>query len=143
MKNKGFVITLDALMAVGIALILFSSVSFYLSKAQSQETENLWLKQIAGDTISVLDKGGKLEQAILQNNSVELRQVLNKLPYGVCADLFIYPDTNINNPILFVVKDNCETSTKEIVSSKRSILVESSNQLDFYIGEVNVWRKET
>ena len=116
MKNRGFVITFDALIALGIALVLFTSTAYYLSESVSHETENHWLKQIASDSISILDKSGKLEQAILENDASKVRQFLNKMPYDICAEAIAYPDTNINNALLLVAKDNCETSNSEIVS---------------------------
>lgn len=86
MSRKGFVITIDA-----IAALSFMLLSLYFIQSTSFNPvilKGTQLKQLSLDTISVMEKAGRLT-TVMDGNSSAVRQILLATPEAVCMQLSI------------------------------------------------------
>ncbi len=138
---KGFVFSLDALIAMLLLITMFITATIYFNQVEFKENINIVLKQIAMDSITVLEKNGKIENAIKQNQVNELRSFLNKLPKSICGEIKIYKTSDLTNPELIVLKENCEQNFLESALIKRSIIVKNEKEIELYLSEIKTWYK--
>lgn len=141
MREKGFAISLDAVIALGLAFIFFAAVSYYFSFPESSSFRSLKLKEASFDLGAVLEKSGQLESAVKDNKTIELRRILNKTPNNLCFQLKVFSPAS-SNPVLSVRKSGCPAKYSELTSIKRSFVVLENNDANFYWGEVNAWNRE-
>ena len=85
-SRRGFVITIDA-----IAALSFMLLSLYFIQSTSfnpQILKGTQLKQLSLDTLSVMEKSGRLG-AVVAENSTAAREILLATPEAVCMQLSI------------------------------------------------------
>ncbi|VVC02930.1 Uncharacterised protein [Candidatus Bilamarchaeum dharawalense] len=83
---KGFIINLDA--AVAVSFILFAMIIIASQSYNPRAPTGIYLKQLTLDTITVLEKTGRLEQA-LDGNSSALNEVVEATPKLACISLTV------------------------------------------------------
>lgn len=90
---KAFVITLDAIMALSfflIVMVVLSSQTF-----QPRSPGNVYLKQLSLDTITVLEKTGRIHGALYGNETANAMQdIIEATPEMACIDIEIYNSSN-------------------------------------------------
>jgi len=138
-KEKGFVLSFDALVALLVFFALLLAASSYLGQVEFEAGSSLSLKRAAMDSITVLEKSGEVEKAINSDKVSGLRSFLNKLPYAICADLRIFPESDLTNPTYAVLRSGCKKNYLEVATAKRAVLVESSGNAAFYLAEIRAW----
>ena len=141
MEVKGFVFSLDALVAIAIALIMITSSAYYLSGINENENQDYQIKQLTADFIAVLEKNNSLENAIINNNSTELANFVNTIPQDICLNIELYHKNDLITPIIVVRKQNCESNYDALFSIKRSFVVENQD-MNIFLAEVTSWRNE-
>ena len=99
-REDGFVISIDALIALVLLLSMFAAATAYYGGIRFEAGSSLALKQVASDSITVLEKSGKLEEAVLDDKVSEIRAFLNKLPKNICAEVNIYSQSDLGSPLL-------------------------------------------
>ncbi len=127
--KKGFVFTIDATFALlifAITLLLISHQIF-----QDPTPRSTYLKQISSDTITVLEKTGKLGQ-MLGSNSTEVRQVLDSLPQSVCAQVSLMSQSGNTTTI---TRPGCTNYQKELQIIRSPYIYGGS----FYTTEIKSW----
>jgi len=137
MNNKGFVISIDAMLALSVMLVLFIAAAFYLAQVKSSATPSLFLKEFSMDTGMVLEKTSLLKNAIEKNSSTELSSFLNKLPKNVCLEVSIFNKDNLESAEITVLKSGCNADYSEKTSIKRGFLAGSPPE--FYIARISAW----
>jgi len=139
MKNKGFVISFDAVVAILLLTALLITATAYLATAEFKSASSISLKQTAMDSLAVLEKSDKLEKAIETDKSSEIRAFLNRLPYNICADLTVYSENDLDNHLFLVLRPGCKKNFEESTTVWRSIAVESNGNPEFYLAELKTW----
>lgn len=142
MNGRGWVISFDAVLALMVMLVLFVGVSFYVSGAKQESLESIRLQEFAFDVLTVLEKSGKLEEAVRENNATELKRFIEKTQSQYCVSLELYPSDDINTAGISVSKSDCGGKYSELVSVKRSFLVKENNDLNFYLAKAKAWVEE-
>jgi len=137
--KKGFVISFDAMVAMLVLFIMFTVATSYLGKVVFEAESSSILKEVAMDTITVLEKGNTLENSIKKDKVTDIRSFLNKLPYSICADLRVYAETDLANPALTALRPGCKLNFEEVAIMKRSIVVENNGNADLYLAEIRTW----
>ena len=133
------IISTDGLLALFVMLLLFISAANYVSKASSESVESLNLKKVTMDSITTLEKSGDLERAILKDKPNKIRQFLNKLPNSYCATINLYSSDDLTNADMSITKSSCKTSREEVVAIKRSFVVRSGIDANFYVAKMIGW----
>lgn len=132
---KGFVITFDAVIALSFvlfAMMIIANQSYYPKTAGE-----IYLKQLTLDVITVLEKTGRIDQAIAGNSSA-IQEVLEATPKLACIGITII-DTNgiiVSN----ITKSDCtETADLNIQTTASPALYQNNK----YIIKSEAWlRKE-
>lgn len=137
MNNKGFVITLDAILALFVLGAMTAMMFWYLSAANYSANGDNYLKELSMDSLTVLEKSGKLASAVDENNLSEIRSFLSNLPRQMCAEILIYR-AGENLPVLAAAGD-CGGRGNENASVKRGFVVQSEQSQVFYAAEMNSW----
>ncbi|MBI4158881.1 hypothetical protein HY500_01330 [Candidatus Woesearchaeota archaeon] len=127
--NKGIVFSLDAMIALLLAVIITTFI--YVSIEQSSSNyDELFLHKSAVDVLTVLREDRSLE--VFNNASVY--SFLDSLPVQFCANLTVY---DFNDRIVYnALKSKCTTEGKIVGTSRRVFIVNSTS---VYLGEVKMW----
>jgi hypothetical protein len=107
-ERKGFVITLDAIAALSLMLItLYFVQSAKFDPVALKGTE---LKQISLDTMTVLEKSGRISEVFFVNGT-SVSEVLTATPPQVCMELTV---TAENGSVVTVLdKPGCGQAVSE------------------------------
>ena len=138
-RCRGFVISFDALIAMLLLITMFVTATAYFGKASFESNTRVLLKEVAMDSITALEKSGKLERALAENETSEIRAFINQMPYAICTDLRIYNSTDLNNVELVVLRPDCKKNFEDSATVKRSVLVESGDSIELYLAELRAW----
>ncbi|MCK4884161.1 MAG: hypothetical protein KAS30_04780 [Candidatus Diapherotrites archaeon] len=141
MKENGFIISLDALIAALVLITIISISVFNLGQIDYSERNNLILKQNAMDFLTVIEKNNYLEDSIINNRTNEIRIYMNKLPNSICFDLGIYSNSDYENPVLSLLKSGCVSDFSDSATLNRSFIVRQNEKLEIYFARVTVWHK--
>ena len=139
MTKKGFVISFDALLALLLLMTLLIITTNNLGNISAEANNSILLKEVAMDSITVLDKSGRIEKAIEGNSVSGLRAFLNRLPYSLCADLRIYSESDLSNPVLSVLRPDCKKNFLDSATVKRSAVFENGGNAESYLAELRAW----
>jgi len=88
-SNKGFVLTLDAAIAVVIALLMITGATFYLSQNSHLNLENPGYIT-AMDSLAMPEKNGGLGDYVSAGSTLKIDDLLGELPYDSCITLTFY-----------------------------------------------------
>jgi hypothetical protein len=133
---KGFVITLDAVVA--ISFFLFAMIIIMSQVYQPRSPGQIYLKMLTLDTISVLEKTGRVDQALSGNTSA-LQDMIEATPKLACMDIYIYNSTG--DLVAGAMKSDCEATTG--IDMQVVARPERFNEGDFIIKAESWSRKES
>ena len=142
-QKKGFIISLDALVALLVFAVMLGSSAFYFGQVRFEAGGSVLLKEVASDALTVLDKTNVLQNAVEEGTGSEIRSFLGRLPYNQCAEVLVYSNADLGNASLSVLRQGCEKTFGELATVKRSFFVESNGNLGFYIAVLKMWTRET
>jgi hypothetical protein len=133
---KGFVISVEGLIGLSIAFALLLSITLNFSESKFGSFNETKLSLVSEDVLTVLEKSGKLENAVKENTSKEISKYLNKTSKNVCfeVNLFDYEDSSM--ALSTATKKGCK-KTSSVTSIKRSFSIEGK----FYWAEMKAWHK--
>ena len=132
---RGFVITLDAVVA--ISFLLFAMIIITSQSYQPRTPGDIYLKQLTLDIITVLEKTGRIDQA-LDGNVSAIQEVIEATPKLACMKLSIMNATG--DVVATTIKSDCtETTGLDIQTAARPVLYQGGT----YIIKSESWfRKE-
>ncbi len=113
---KGFVITIDALVAMTFFFV--AALLLYSTTYQLQTYRGVYLKQFTFDTLTVMDSTGQLQEAI-DGNSSQMRWLMHATPDNYCMVVTITDETG--NVTASIPKEGCGSSEKETQVATRII----------------------
>jgi len=122
---KGFAITLDALVA--LSFFLFVMMILATQTYQPKAAGGVYLKQLTLDTITVLEKTGRIEQA-LGGNSSGMHELIEATPKLACMAVSL--EDSRGDTVAAVVKSDCnETAGLDMQISVRPVLYQGETYL--------------
>lgn len=130
---KAYIITLDALVAV--AFIFLAMAMLYSYTFQPSVPKDIYLKQISFDTITVMEKTGRLGQ-IIEGNSTGARSLLERTPKSICIQMMITDSSE--NDVFTILKENCGSYGNDFQVTYRTFV--QSNQI--YTVKTYSWYKK-
>ncbi len=130
---KGFVITLDAVIA--ISFFLFAIIIITTQIYQPRSPNDIYLKELTLDTITVLEKTGGIDQAI-EGNISAVQVLLQATPDLACMDITIYNSTG--DVVASTVKSGCNYT--EGLDMQAAAASERFNQENFMV-QTESWFK--
>jgi hypothetical protein len=134
MEMKGFVITLDSIVALLLMLILLLTITSTFSTVSTKSLSDVHLRQISFDTLTILEKSSMLNNAIKSNSSAEISSFLSReTPNNVCMLLKIFRGQEAN---FIIAKGGCKQKS-EFQLARRSFVVGN----DFYFAEISTWNR--
>ncbi|MBW2989815.1 hypothetical protein KY358_05870 [Candidatus Woesearchaeota archaeon] len=74
--NKAFIFSLDALIAVIVAVSLLSASSSYISRSRSEPVSELQAIRIGSDVLALMDYSGALDNLDFERMDLELNRLL-------------------------------------------------------------------
>jgi hypothetical protein len=133
---KGFAITLDAVIA--LSFLLFAIMLISSQTYQPRAPGGIYLKQLTLDTITVLEKTGRIDQALSGNQS-GMDAVIEATPELACTRIDIIDQKG--DIVASAEKSGCaESTSQDIQTSARPLLYEGA----MYIIKSESWsRKES
>lgn len=135
--KKAFIFSMDASIAVMIAILMITAILFYFSQnSHSGNRENL--NNIGLDGLTILEKEGALSSSALTLDSGALDSYLNLLPYNVCAELDI-SEAGAGGSLTKILSHfrlGCPFPKDYII--QRRVFIAAGNT---YLAEMEVWQK--
>ncbi len=132
---RGFVITLDAVIA--LSFFLFAMMLMSGQTYQPMAPGSIYLKQLTLDTLTVLEKTGRLSRA-LDGNDSGVQEVLEASPKLACMQLSIIDSTGTTAAAL--AKSDCnETAGIDVQIASRPVL---HNGIRYMVKSESWLRKE-
>ena len=133
--GKGFAVTLDAILAM--SFFLFIMIIIAGQTYQPRAPGGIYLKQLNLDVITVLEKTGRIENA-LDGNDSSIQEILEATPTLACMEISVLNDAD--EVIINAIKSDCnETTDLDIQTSARPVIYQD----DMYIIKSWSWfRKE-
>ena len=126
---RGFVFPIDA----SFALLIFATTLLIISGQVFQDPvpKTAYLRQATSDTLTVLEKSGKLGK-MLGENTTQVRQVLESLPPSLCVQIALTPASGVPTVLS---KPGCDNYGNDIVSIRRGYVYNNS----YYVAQMKGW----
>ena len=134
MNNRGILFSIDATIAIIIAIVLISIAFFYLGEIDLQETSNTDLVEYGRSVLVVMEKNEVLANSILTNSSLEIVGFFdNYTKSNACFNLEVEDVNGIQQ--FLVYKTGCSLPVnKDVV--KRTFIV---NKNDIYLAKMEAY----
>lgn len=132
---RAFLITVDAIIAIGffvIAMALISSQTF-----QPAAPRGVYLKQLTLDMLNVIDETGALDNA-MSGNSTPMHEILHNTPELSCMQVTITDEAG--EAVATISKVGCGEYGRELQTTTRVFLWEDERYL---IRAESWYRKES
>lgn len=108
---KGFVLTLDAMMALLVIFVSIAAVFGFMQQVSNYSHDSANLRELSSGLLSVMEKNDYLRESLSDRNVVIT--LLGNTPEGVCMMLEV-TEGNSTTPVYAVEKSGCE----EVSSAK-------------------------
>ncbi len=131
---KGFVITLDAVIA--LSFFLFAIIIITGQIYQPRSANDIYLKELTLDAMTVMEKTGGIDQAI-EGNISSVQEVLQATPDLACIDIAIYNSTG--DVVASTVKSGCNYT--EDLDMQAAASSERFDQRNFIIKTASWFKK--
>lgn len=131
--KKGIIFTLDATLAIVLALSIILSSMFYLSQSEvSFEKQNLY--KLSMDVLAVLEKQDVLDHAISTNSTIEIQSYIDSLPPNTCVKIDLH---DVSNAKLMSIRRTYCTYPEEYSVLRRVFI----SNYEIYNAKIEVWYK--
>lgn len=136
-SKRGFALSLDAAIAVVIALLMITGTMFYLSQNSHLSLEDPGFL-VAMDSLAMLEKNGGLEDYAIVGSTIKINSLLGALPYDSCIRLTIYQvgAGGSREKLGSLSKESC--GYPEDFSIARRVFISGG---EIYLAELEGWRR--
>lgn len=145
--TKGFVLTLDAVLAAIVALIISILIMSMLSISTINYYEKQGLRSVGNDLLAVLDLTDRFDDYTdmsISEANADLLDQLNILPEHYCAKIsvrvFHHNSGFVLDKRFYATKTNCITETEDELTKVRRIYVDFDDQ-KYGSAEMELWLK--
>lgn len=133
MNKKGVFFTLDATIAMFVAVLLISMSLFYLGRIDLREINKNDLLDYSSSVMASAEEIGILNNVIVEDSAAEMDSFLGNTKNNTCFKVNFF-DENMNELDFESIKGNCEEgSEKNIIF--RSFIVNDS----FYFAKMEAY----
>lgn len=119
---RGFVITLDAMIA--IVFIFMAALILYTQTFYTYAPRGVYLKQITLDALTIIEKTGAIGTAI-GGDSSEVREVIRTAPQHVCIQVTINDASG--EQVAAILRGGCSEHGKEVQVAVRPVVYEGES----------------
>jgi hypothetical protein len=136
-SKRGFVLTLDAAIAVVIALLMITGATFYLSQNSHLNLEDTGFIT-AMDSLAMLEKNGGLGDYVSTGSTAEITGLWGGLPYDSCTRLTFYQvgDGGSIEKLSSFGREGCGYPVNYAIA--RRVFISGG---DIYLAELVGWRR--
>ena len=128
-EKKGFVFTLDAILAILATVVILISIYSILSNVNTVNNDDL--HKITLSSLAILEKNNYLSNGVNGNFS-NINNFLNSLPSQICANISLY---NVDNNIINSNKKNGCSSSDNLVVGRRVFV----SDYNVYYAKMEAW----
>lgn len=139
LKEKGFVITIDSFLSITLVAIFVILAFGYISLIKLESWDSIDLKNSSSDVISILDKTNAFENALLSYSTEGIFSIINSTPSNICFESTVFD--NESNIVLHLIKTGCTKNSTHVFSVERSIVLNKSGTVSFFIARIEGWFK--
>lgn len=139
MKQNGFVISVDALLALFVLFMMIGIAFEGLSTESSRGGQHTQLEAQAYYTALTLEQSRIIPRAVISNNSTEIRNFLDSWPANLCGSVVVFPSPDNNLPLMVVTKTSCTSVTGIEESARTGVMVPSPPDVNVYPVVVSTW----
>jgi hypothetical protein len=126
--RKGFVLTLDVMAAILIAVVFTTSMMYFVTQPKLKTDEYLYM--VSQDFLTVADRDGSLLSAVC-GDADSINEFLDDIPANMCLNLTVV-DEGAN--VVFDNSTGCGEPTRHVMG-KRTIV----NATQAYTARLRVW----
>ncbi|QLJ52759.1 MAG: hypothetical protein Sv326_0584 [Candidatus Fermentimicrarchaeum limneticum] len=130
---KGFVLTIDGI----IALIVFISLFVIISSPTLRTTSSAWsdvqVRRLSMDSLTILEKNGALGRAVESNSSSELIYFMGSEFTSLCMQITV---SEGDSHVLSAVKSGCVEGRGAFITRRSFVSGD-----DFYTAELHAWSR--
>jgi hypothetical protein len=130
---KGFVITLDSIIAIIISMSMLVLLNSQFLRTNSSAWSDAQVRRLSMDSLTILEKSGALARTVELNSSSELLYFMSSEFPSLCMKIRI---DGTGGYTLSAAKAGCSTEGRFFIS-RRSFV---SGDV-FYIAELHTWEK--
>ena len=135
---RAFVISFDALLALFIVFSFLVASFALLSRAEEKGFGELSLRAFSFDVLNVLEHSGKLQDAVVFEDSSSLDSFLNFLPFYYCARLEVFEQGAVQ-PLIVAARADCRNVPANSFLARSFFLANREGVLVFYTAELKAW----
>lgn len=114
MGLKGYILTLDSILALGLTLMIILLISNQVFEPRLPRS--LYLRQISQDVLTLVEKDRRIDSFVSEIDSSEVREVIQMTEESVCIRLDLLDQNGVNKSL---IKQGCDGTTDEIQVSLR------------------------
>jgi hypothetical protein len=129
---KGFVVTLDSIIALIVTISLIILVSSPALRVRPSAWSDAQVKRVSMDSLAILDKSGILARAVGQNSTSEIAYFMSTESTSLCMEVKVRGSDGYN---LYAEKSGCTNEGMRVFLSKRTLIVGNK----FYTAELRSW----
>ncbi len=137
--NRGFVIAIDALLALTVLFVIISLAFDASTSKGSDVRQELILRLFAENAALTFEQSPALSRAVILNNTTEVRSYINGWPTSICGSVAVFPSPDQNLPAFIVTKSGCTTFAPQVERVRHSFIVVSPPDANMYVVEVATW----
>ena len=138
-SGRGFVISFDALLALFVVFSFLVASFALLSRAEEKGFGELSLQVFSFDVLKVLERSGKLQDAVVFEDSSSLDSFLNFLPYYYCARLEVFEE-GFQQPLIVAARTDCRNVPASFFLARSFFHANREGVLVFYTVELKAWQ---
>ena len=137
-SRKGFIITVDSFLGLTLMAVFMMLSLVYLSLVSLDSWNSIDLKDSCSDLVSILEKEGVIDRALLSSSSEEASFFINSTPQSSCFELVVFD--SLGDSVIHAIKTGCVKNSSSVFSVERSIVL-NDEEINFFIVRVNGWFK--
>lgn len=137
--SRGFVIAIDALMALAVLFVLVTLAFEATTPRGDSLRQELILQQFSESAATALEQHPSLQRAVILNNTTEVRTLLNGWPSAICGSVTAFASPSDTTPVFVVTKSGCTIQSPQTERVRRGFVVPSPPDANLYVMEVAVW----
>jgi hypothetical protein len=136
-SKRGFALTMDAAIAVLIAMLMIFASLFYLQQnSYSGSEDSLYFSAI--DSLAVMEKAGALSGYAVGGNPSQVDLLFENLPYNTCAELTVYLEASDGSEQKIGSYSRSGCGYPDRYAMARRVFTSAGN---VYLAQIEVWRR--
>lgn len=138
---KGFIASLDAMLAIILITSLVTGSIYLLDNRQGVPWEDIYLQRIGMDVLTVLEKTGGVDSYVLNGDSELIQEISDMTPGSVCTKIS-FTEKGAAEAYYSYTKPGCSFGERQAVARRQALVYDENHALQqWVILKVQVWQK--